>query len=811
MSLMDEGVEISDPVEGNPLPSQRRDTSALSTKQPSQMSADEQFRTLQGWFRADRTHSANWRQWATQWMKFRAGDQWSVEDKAILNEDGRPHIVFNRVLTILKAVAGMEINGRHEVAFIPRGTEDTKVNELLSAASKWMSDGCDAEDEESQAFEDCCTCGIGVTENRMSYEDDPAGMYIEEKFDPREFYWDRKAKKKNLADAKRLWRARRMAFADAALMFPGKTKVELDAVWARGGAGDEAFPEKSLEDRRIRDPNTTETDHLDDTNEVTIVHAQWIEHESYWRVADDEAGTVHELSDKEYRVMQLQMRASGMALQFEAVRLTRRKFCQAFLGGTGMLQKAGPPPVEGRFSWTCITGEFDADTGTWFGLVKVMEDPQRWANKWLSQVLHILNSTAKGGWFAENDAFDDERQAEDSLAFQNKITFLSKGALSGTNPKIIPKSGNADVKGFADLMGFAISSIKDVTGINLELLGQQDQNQPGIVEQMRKQAGMTVLATLFDSLRRFRKQVGRCRLFFIQTYLSDGRLIRVAGPESAEAVALVKEKTTGTYDVVIDDAPTSPNQKEANWAIIAPMLAMFKEQLMADPVLLSNILEYSPLPSKLVDLVKQTALKAQNNPEAQQKRQALEQLSMRQIAAQAAKDEAAAAKGQADAILSAAKAKLAEIEGLYKMALADNLLTDNQRAELEAAAAAMEAQVAPLIAQAEAAKMQAEARRTDAEAGLARVQQMRERLSAENDARTQDDESALSRAEQSKKAAETLLAMAKAHRERAAAASERERGMADAELSRSSAFRERAGAESDRIKASQKPASRAGA
>jgi hypothetical protein len=66
--------------------------------------------------------------------------------------------------------AGMEIKGRHGIQFIPSHNEVTAPNELLSAASKWMADSCDGEDEESEAFDNCATCGMGWTENRLNYE-----------------------------------------------------------------------------------------------------------------------------------------------------------------------------------------------------------------------------------------------------------------------------------------------------------------------------------------------------------------------------------------------------------------------------------------------------------------------------------------------------------------------------------------------------------------------------------------------------------------------------------------------------------------
>jgi len=334
----------------------------------------------------------------------------------------------------------------------------------------------------------------------------------------------------------------------------------------------------------------------------------------------------------------------------------------------GLLDKVAPAPCGKQFSWACITGSFDKKKRQWYGVIRVMRDPQMWANKWLSQTLHILNTTAKGGIVAEEDAFEDQMEAEEKWAQPDTIVWAAPGSLSSsTNPKIMPKPGGGFTQGHVELMQFAITSIRDCTGINLELLGQKDINQPGILEAQRKQAGMTVLATLFDSLRRFRKNVGHIRLFFIQNYFSDGRLIRVAGPMATKALPLIRDKTFGKYDVIIDDAPTSPNQKEANWAVIAPMIALFKDQLAAKPALFAAILEYSPLPAQLVELIKQLVAQDMQDPKQQALKDQMQQLGVQKLVAEINKD-------QSTAEMNNAKAGATQATASYDLAMAQNLL-----------------------------------------------------------------------------------------------------------------------------------------
>lgn len=565
------------------------------------------LKRFRAWFRADQTHSAQWRKEARQDYDYVAGKQWSDRDKAAMEATSRVPIVFNRMLSIIKSVAGSEINNRQEIKFLPRELGDAKVNEVLTAGSKWLGDECDAEDEQSEAFEDCAICGMGWTESRLDLETDPEGKYVEERVDPLEMYWDASARKKNISDAARVWRVRKVALSEARAMFPQADADELDAKWVYGAEEGEAGT--PIELRRLNKSGVA--DGLDDLGltQVTLVQLQYWERAPFVRMLDPQTNQTVDVEPERFAEIKKVADQAGVTLRF--AKLQRRVYRQAFIGG--IVLEHGDAPDKEHFTFQCITGERDRNAGTFFGLARVMRDPQMWANKWLSQTLHIMNTSAKGGILAEKTAFDNQRQAEDTYARNDAITWLKDGALSGQSPKLKEKPVAQFPAGFWTAMEFAISSIRDVSGINLELLGMRDANQPGILEAQRKQAAMTILATLFNSLRRYRKQIGRIRLYFIQNHLSDGRLIRIVGQQGAQIVPLVKDRTIGSYDVVVDDAPTSPNQKEATWNSIVMMLPALKGMLT--PQLMIKLAKYSPLPESLISEIEDMVSQAAQQPD----------------------------------------------------------------------------------------------------------------------------------------------------------------------------------------------------
>lgn len=576
----------------------------LSDLPPSQMDPADLAAHVAREVRRDWEASSEWRQEARDAYEFVAGRQWDEADIAKLNEEKRPAITFNRVAAMIDAVCGAQVNNRNEIKFLPRAGDDGGKAELLNGVARWVMDHTDAEDEDSEAFRDVAICGMGWTETRMDYEEDPEGKIVVERRDPFEMGWDRSARRRNLTDAAHVWSRQKFSPEKVASTWP-----EFAGVIGLSRAGLMDAPGKTPVNP-VRDRYAEgDAEPLDNNDDVTVTHFQWCERRTVYRVLNEGTGEIDEMPVDAWDALGEKLGE----VERDALRYVKQpvKCWYQVFECAGEVSKVEKCPDEFGPTFKCITGRWDRNRRVFYGLVRAVRDPQMWANKWLSQSLHIINTNAKSGVLYEEGAILNTRKFEEEYAKTGSAIEVAAGALSGgrIQPKVPPPFPQA----FDRLMQFAIGSMPDVTGINRELLGTVDREQAGILEAQRKQASQAVLAPMFDSLRQYHKAQGRLLMVFISKFIPPGKVMRIVGPDgNPQDVQWMGLPETGQFDVVVDQAPSSPNQKSEVWMALQPMLPVLVKEV--PPPVLLKLLKFSPLPESVVNEITQEVQQMAQQP-----------------------------------------------------------------------------------------------------------------------------------------------------------------------------------------------------
>ncbi|UNE55348.1 portal protein [Bartonella machadoae] len=571
----------------------------------SDLSSDCLFRKLVSWYKEDLEHVNKWREHAREDFAFYNGDQWNEKDLSVLKEQRRPVMTFNRIAPLVNAVVGSERNNKREVQFIPRQIGKALPSELLTGAAEWFRDMAHAEYADSDAFQDAVICGMGWTDTRLDYENNPDGEPVITRLDPLKMVWDSASVQPNLTDAQRMWYVDRKPLEVARQMFPKSHWTELNADWARDGVGYEGVHHNDLE--YYSDEKSVDVEN--GRRMVTLVECRWFEHETAYKAPDLETGELRDYSKEEFEQL------CCMMPDIQGVQFNKKVVKRAFLGRKLLLEPDQPLVPAGQLGWECITGYFDKINRQFYGVVRPTKDPQRWANKYFSQIMYILNSQSKGGIMAERGAFENEAEAARSLARADSLTWTKPNALA--QGKIQPKPVAQFPAGFFQLFNEAKEAINQVTGLSPEFIGTREVTQAGILEAQRRQSSLNLLACLFDGLRLYRKRQGKIILHLIQNYLSDGRLVRISGEENAQYIPLTREAVMSVdYDIVVDDAPTSPNEKERTFGIITQLLPLLQNAITPDIML--DLLRYSPLPASLLNRVSERFQQQQQMAQQQQ-------------------------------------------------------------------------------------------------------------------------------------------------------------------------------------------------
>lgn len=541
---------------------------------------------------------SEWKQNSQVSYNFVHGQQWDREDVKSHEDSKRPFVTFNRTAVNVNAVVGLVINNPQDILPIPIDLGDVEIDETLEGAIRYIRKLTNAEEQESEAVFDLLVSGVGAIHINVDYSNIEPRIVVE-RVDPLEMLWDTGNKgTRNMSKARWVARVKEVDPDDLEFLIPGITKK----LGGLEGLEDSGYPTSDLLSDMLSQSNMTHVprghDYGDNTQNkdlsrapgVRVIEFEWFEYDTVYKILDPINNTISLVSEDRYDKIKDEFNLDS----YKKISLKKKVFRKAIIVNNQYVEREVAPSQVG-FSYLFCTGYYNPQLRMWYGIVEFQKDPQKWANKFFSLIIDIIARNAKGGAFIEKDALENPREAEYRWGQPSPLIMLKRGGVN----KIRDRSPGVYPAGVERMMEMSMSAITDSIGINPEFLGQADRRQAGILEQTRKQSTYGIIAKYFESLKLMRRMEGLTIIEYIKEYFSPQQLIRIdiENAQRFETVSSLFSDPSVTYDIVVDEAPTSMGVKERVWTSIVPILPILLKMGVPIP---PSILDYAPLPLSLV-------------------------------------------------------------------------------------------------------------------------------------------------------------------------------------------------------------------
>lgn len=547
---------------------------------------------LRSYFRQAVEHQKKWREKAREDYGFYTGDQWNSADLGALKEQQRPAITINKIKPLIQLLSGWQRLNRYEPDFLPRTAGDLELCKVRKGVTKFVFDRNDYEYKESRIFFDGIVCGRGwlSAEYEWNYES-LEGDIVLRRLSPFDMYVDPEAREPDLSDAEYVCRAKWV------------TKEKIKDVYPEHQDAVEAFARKYAEDEPPDKAGAESLWYSRETKKCRLVEIWYKEHY---------AKTLYILPDGRAAAGG-QAEAALLLAGARQIRLPLTKMKFATLLGDLILEQGDSPYRHNDFPFVPFiaqyTGECEPENDIQ-GIIRSLKDPQREINKRRSQSLHILNTTANPIYWVREGALPPGD-------FQR---FKDKGAIAGgvfkfATEKPVREEAAQFPAALARMEDVSTGDLRQISGINPEMLGEaMPSGTSGKAIELRQRQSVTQIAPLFDNLRLSKKRLlyllwgepGKPGL--IPQYYSEAKVIRITGDDGKPAFLAVNQPevdpagrptgrilndlSTGEFDIVVADAPSTPTQR------IAQYYALLEAVQAGVAIPPDIILEASDLPQK---------------------------------------------------------------------------------------------------------------------------------------------------------------------------------------------------------------------
>ena len=579
---------------------------------------------------------------------FYRGEQWDPADRKKLEDEGRPALTINMVLSTVNAVLGEQSSKRAEFKYKPRaeGQEHTPgvMTKLISA----IKDHNDYDSVESEVFADgIISHGRGYFDIRVQFDTNMLGEIVITSTDPTQVVLDPDAKEYDPSTWCEVYETKWLSLEQVSQTY-GKEKAEKLKTQGINGQrlhpdsiiweGEEKFGDTHKEGS-INANHPASDDEERTIKQVRIIERQHVRYEPVWKFVDMVTGDTKKVPETWDEDRSAQFAATyGLAV----IRQVDKRIRWTVTADQIVLHDDWSPYA----TFTKVPYFAYFRRGKPFGLVTNLISPQEQLNKLESQLLHIVNTTANSGWMVERGALVG--MTADDLRNQGAETGIVLEYAAGKNPpeKIKP---NSVPTGIDRESIKSAQFIKEISGINDAALGSDSPEVSGVALDNKVLRAQVQMAVPFENLQRTRGLVARKLLELVQQFYTEQRVFKIAtegmdfdkmdGQEQEYVInqqtasgEIINDITLGKYEISLATVPSRDSFDDQQFA---EALALRAQGIMIPD---DRVVEYSHLARKdeLADEIRQLTGRGELTPEQQRMAQlqamAQEQMMMAEVA-----------------------------------------------------------------------------------------------------------------------------------------------------------------------------------
>lgn len=616
----------------------------------------------------DNGHS-DWVLRAQKQTNFYLGEQWAEADRKKLEDEGRPVLTMNAVLSTVNTLQGELVQTQADVQYKPLKDGNEQTAAFLNAIWREVSARNDLINLEQQLMLDGIIEDRGFYDVRMSFQDNILGdisLIVE---DGTQVLIDNEARDRDPKTWSEVIITRWLTLDEIEVQYGKDKRQQLETGYSvLGSIGEDSI--ETVEARRFGADTAAYSASDDDTKSIRrarIIERQHRKLTTARCLIDPRSGEIREIPDHWTAERLQDMLAQG----YQAQRMPRQRVRITVTCDRVLLDDGWSP----YRSFTVLPFFPYFRRGKPRGVVSNLLSPQELLNKTTSQELHIVNSTANSGWIVEEGSLAN--MTTDELAENGASTGLVLEYHRGASNPPVKIQPNTLPSGIDRISMKASGSIREISGVNAAMAGAVGAHEvSGVAVREQTARGQVQAIPIEESIKWTRRQLALKVLELVQDFYTEGRILHVADPldpnkEMQEVVIngmdedgnVPNDVTIGRYDVVIG---RMPNRDTVNEIEFAQLMQMREAGIqIPDHIIIekSNLSNRRELAKFIADIQGYGEL----TPEQQAEQQAQQELQMQ--TAQAELDNLVAKAESLRAAAAASQAKADSMQGYNQAAI----------------------------------------------------------------------------------------------------------------------------------------------